>query len=41
MALQKQYNIKVYSLSGVYQKTLSQNIIISDISFSSQIDGGQ
>lgn len=41
MAVQKQYNIKVYNLSGVYQKTLSQNIIMSDISFSSQIEWGQ
>lgn len=41
MAIQKQYNIKVYNLSGVYQKTLSQKVIMSDISFSSQIDGGQ
>lgn len=41
MALQKQYNIKVYTLTGVYEKTLSQSVIMSDISYSSQINGGQ
>lgn len=41
MALQKAYNIKVFSLSGLYQKTINERQIMGDVRFTSQLDGGQ
>lgn len=41
MALQKAYNIKVFNLSGVYQKTINEKQIMGDVRFTSQLDGGQ
>lgn len=37
----KGYNIKVYTLGGAFIKTLNQTLIMSDLSFNSQINGGQ
>lgn len=41
MALQKGYNIKLYDLLGNFVKVLQGQYIMSDIHFSSQINGGQ
>jgi hypothetical protein len=41
MALQKAYNIKVFNLSGVYQKTINEKQVMGDVRFTSQLDGGQ
>lgn len=37
----KNYNIKVYTLSGAYVRTFSPSYIMSGVSFSAQIWGGQ
>ncbi len=41
MENQKSYNIKIYSLLGVFQKTLPDTAIMSDVRFTSQINGWQ
>lgn len=41
MAIQKNYNIKIYSLAGTYIRTLPPSVIMTGVSFSSQINGGQ
>lgn len=37
----KNYNVKVYSLAGVYLRTLAPSVVMSGVSFTSQINGGQ
>lgn len=37
MALQKAYNVKIFSLSGTFGKVLSERKIQNDISFSGQL----
>lgn len=37
----KNYNAKIYTLAGVYVKTLSPSVIMGGFSFSAQADGGQ
>ncbi len=39
--MQKDYTIKVYNLSNVLQRVLSPKIVMSGISYSEQINGGQ
>lgn len=41
MENQKSYNIKIYSLQGVFQRTLPETAIMSDVRFSSQINWWQ
>jgi hypothetical protein len=37
----KNYNIKVYNLAGAYLRTFSPASIMNEVSFTSQINGGQ
>lgn len=37
----KQYNVKLYDLSGTYVRTFSPNEIMGEIQFSAQTEGGQ
>jgi len=39
--MQKEYTIKVYDLANTLERVLSPNIVMSGISFSAQIGGGQ
>ena len=39
--MQKGYNIKVYNLAGTFQAVLSPSIIMTGVSFSETINGGQ
>lgn len=41
MALQKAYNVKIFSLSGTFGKVLSERIIQNEVSFSGQVWGWQ
>jgi hypothetical protein len=37
----KNYEIKIYALGGTFKKTISVTERVNNISFSSQINGGQ
>lgn len=39
--LQKEYNIKIYSLAGVFQRVLPGKLLMSGVSFSETINAGQ
>lgn len=41
MALQKAYNVKIYDLSGSFERVLTEKKIMNDVSFSGQLGGGQ
>lgn len=41
MAQKKNYNIKIFTLAGVYVRTLAPSVVMSGVSFTSQINGGQ
>jgi len=41
MAIQKAYNVKIYDLSGSFERILGERKIMNDVSFSAQLDGGQ
>lgn len=41
MDRKKNYNIKVYTLAGTYIRTLSPGVVMTGVSFSAQLNGGQ
>lgn len=41
MDRKKNYNIKVYTIAGKYVRTLSTGVVMTGVSFSAQLDGGQ
>ena len=41
MDRKKNYNIKVYTLAGTYVRTLSPAVVMTGVSFSAQLNGGQ
>lgn len=41
MDRKKNYNIKIYTLAGSYVRTLPPNVVMTGVSFTAQINGGQ
>lgn len=41
MERKKNYNIKIYTLAGTYVRTLPPNVVMTGVSFTAQINGGQ
>jgi hypothetical protein len=39
MVLQKSYNVKIYDLSGSFERVLSERKIMNDVRFSGQLGG--
>ncbi len=41
MDRKKNYNIKIYTTAGAYVRTLPPSVVMTGVSFSAQVDGGQ
>jgi hypothetical protein len=39
MVLQKAYNVKIYDLSGSFERVLSERTIMNNVNFSAQLGG--